>query len=530
MHRVHRDQRGQSLVIVLSLITILFLLGSALAVHASAALRATRASEGQGNDFYAADAATELGIWWQRNGKAGNPPAQTINGVTTSTTINVSGGGGGSCPAEPRPMWMTGLETGFVALNSVQVGLISGSPNNPLIDWAFGGGDAGVVTSPVRTGNYALRIHPLAYPGTGAYYSIDKNSQTIASTLVMRFSVRLAAIPTGDADIMSFNFNGGNYLALYYKASIGKWAMQFTPALVHTFTGTYAAGPTVTAGTWYNFDLRLIDANPRTAEWQVDGTAYSSVSSSEAATAGFIAWFFGHNNGDNADITMYFDDMMASSRSSDYPLGDVKIAPLLPNGIGTSAGATNFQNNDNSAINATTWQRLDEIPMTGTTDYVKQVAVGTGSQYVEIAFADTTETCIRGASIAAAFHSAGTQGNNAAFNTVANGINVTIASIDPSETSLRYAQGMVSQNTLTPGVGPWTQAVINGTMVRVGMSGDVSPNPYFDALLMEYGYRPQIGGPATVTIIGTGGASTVTTDYTDVGAGVPTLDTWTVTK
>src|SRR5687767_12762187 len=112
--RHHRDERGQSLVIVLSLITILFLLGSALAVHASAALRATRASAGQGDDFYAADAATELGIWWQRNGKAGNPPAQTINGVTTSTTISTAGGGGGSCPTGPSIKWMNGFESGVI--------------------------------------------------------------------------------------------------------------------------------------------------------------------------------------------------------------------------------------------------------------------------------------------------------------------------------------------------------------------------------------------------------------------------------
>src|SRR5919206_1129863 len=105
-----RGERGQSLVIVLSLITLLFLLGSSIAVHASVALRATRAIEGQGDEYYAADAATELGIWWQRNGKAGNPPAQTINGVTTSTTITTAGGGGGgSCPASPTPIWMTGV-------------------------------------------------------------------------------------------------------------------------------------------------------------------------------------------------------------------------------------------------------------------------------------------------------------------------------------------------------------------------------------------------------------------------------------
>src|SRR2546423_10267865 len=113
---LRRGDRGQSLVIVLSLITLFFLLGSALAVHASAALRATRANDAQGDDFYAADAATELGIWWQRNGKAGNPPAQTINGVTTSTTITSAGGGGGSCPAEPKPIFMTGFEGGYLPL------------------------------------------------------------------------------------------------------------------------------------------------------------------------------------------------------------------------------------------------------------------------------------------------------------------------------------------------------------------------------------------------------------------------------
>src|SRR5205814_1558481 len=93
---------------------LLFLLGSAIAVHGSVALRATRTSEAQSDDFYAADAATELGIWWQRNGKAGNPPAQTINGITTSTTVTTSGGGGGSCPADNTPVWMNGFEMGTV--------------------------------------------------------------------------------------------------------------------------------------------------------------------------------------------------------------------------------------------------------------------------------------------------------------------------------------------------------------------------------------------------------------------------------
>jgi hypothetical protein len=94
---------------------------------------------------------------------------------------------------------------------------------------------------------------------------------------------------------------------------------------------------------------------------------------------------------------------------------------------------------------------------------------------------------------------------------------------------LRYAQGVVSANGV-PGGGPWTQAAINSIEARFGMSTDISPVPYLDAVLLEYGYRPMTGGPATVTIVGTGGASTATTTYPDAGAGVPTLSTWTVTK
>jgi hypothetical protein len=528
MHRLHRDERGQSLVVVLSLITIMFLLGSSLAVHASVALRATRATEGQADDFYAADAATELGIWWQRNGKAGNPPAQTINGVTTSTTITSVGGGGGSCPAEPRPMWMTGLESGFIATNGIQVTLLSGSPNDPLIDWGFGVGDVGVVSSPVRTGTYAMRVHPT--PATTAYYTVDKNSQNIAAVLVIRVSIRLAALPSADADVLSFNHGAGKWLGLFYKASLGSWALTYGST---DLTGAYVAGPSVTAGTWYSFDLRLnANTNPRSVDWYVDGTQYTSLSSSETATAGIVNYWFGHSSffaGSIPDYTVYFDDMMASSRSTDYPLGDVKIAPLLPDGMGTHNGPTNFQNNGGTGIDATSWQRIDDIPMTAATDYLAQVT-SAGGAYLSITFQDTAETCIRGASIAAAYHSAATQGNNAALNTVANGFNNTIYSFDPSETSLRYGQGMVSQNSLTPGVGPWTQAIINDLTARFGMSGDATPDPYLDSILMEYGYRPLTGGPATVTIVGTGGGSTVTTDYLDAGAGAPTLDTWTVTK
>jgi Tfp pilus assembly protein PilX len=526
MLRLHRDERGQSLVIVLSLITIMFLLGSSLAVHASVALRSTQTSEAQADDFYAADAATELGIWWQRNGKAGNPPAQTINGVTTSTTISTAGGGGGSCPAaEPKPTWLTGLEHGT---------LWSGTSNIPS---GTGGGfwdragDVTIVSSPVRTGDYALRVHPTATTRASVGV-IDLYGVGMGPDLAVRFSVRLDVLPSVDSKIAVVNTGGcspcgaHNKLYLYYRAGTQTWQMGYTLA--------EAVGSVpVTAGTWYNVDIHTNPvANTRFAEWQLDGVAQPNVGPYADPAGGWTRPYlqFGVPFADaSMDYTAYYDDIFISSVTADYPLGNMKIERLLPNAMGTHNGPTSFQNDDNSAINATTWQRLDDFPMTSTTDYVKQITAS-GGGYVAIEFENTTETCIRGASLIAAIHAANTQGNNAALNSVTNGFNYTLYAGDWSEITLRYSQRVVTQNASVPGTGPWTQAVINGITARFGMSTDVNPIPYIDAVLMEYAYRPMTGGPATITIVGTGGASTVTTDYLDAGAGVPTLDNWTVTK
>ena len=93
---LHQAESGQALVIVLGLITFLFLTGTALAAQASVALRAGASNVGEAALLHAADAGGELGIWWQRNGKAGNPPQITINGLAVSTTVSTAAGGAGT--------------------------------------------------------------------------------------------------------------------------------------------------------------------------------------------------------------------------------------------------------------------------------------------------------------------------------------------------------------------------------------------------------------------------------------------------
>jgi hypothetical protein len=101
-------------------------------------------------------------------------------------------------------------------------------------------------------------------------------------------------------------------------------------------------------------------------------------------------------------------------------------------------------------------------------------------------------------------------------------------------TTVSYAQGVLTTICCPsdPGVGPWTQAAVNGAWAQFGYCTNTTSTrrPELHSVILELAYRTLTGGPATVTIVGTGGGSTVTTDYPDAGAGAPVLSTWTVTK
>jgi hypothetical protein len=530
MHRVPRDQRGQSLVIVLSLITILFLLGSALAVHASAALRATRASEGQGDDFYAADAATELGIWWQRNGKAGNPPAQTINGVTTSTTISTAGGGGGSCPAAPSITWMNGFENGWVWQAS------GANANNLAGGFTLQSGAAGIVdavASPARTGGFSMRIAPNSASGNYAYLEAPYGV-ALGNWQVVHVAIRFGALPTKEANVISLtpvSASGWAHPAgyLYYKPSTGKWAVGLGSSSI---TVSQESSVSVALDTWYTFDLRMqvIGTNTRMLEWYIDGVAQPAASVVDSAGSGsgprvaFGQYVLTSPNYGSA-YTAYFDDVVISLNSADFPIGDINISPIKPDGMGTNVNPGSFEHYNTNPISATSWQTLTETPMDTNVGSIRQIVVGATS-YIETTLQDTTQTCILGADAVMATHPAGTSTNNHKTSIFDGATESILYSGDASiaNTALAFAI-----RPITPG-GAWTQARVNGLKLRFGYGSDINPNLSWDAALVEVAWATVSGGPATVTIVGTGGASTATTTYPDAGAGVPTLSTWTVTK
>jgi hypothetical protein len=345
MHRLHRDQSGQSLPVILALITVLFLLGSALATHVSVAIQATVANEAQAGDLDAADAGAELGMWWQRNGKAGNPPSITVNGLSVASTVGTSGAV--PCPTR-SPVKVTGFEHGVVSATG---GGIFSAVNG-----------TGITADSVaaRTGSYSLKDTDPVGTASDASLAIG------AGVAVARVYLRLASLPVADVnELLLLDAAAGSDLRLGYQASSAKLTLRFAN------TAVTVASSTVSAGTWYRIDLRFgASTNPRTADWQVDGVAQTALSSAE--TASTVASLRLGSTVVADTFTANYDDVFISATSGDYPIGAGTVVGLRPDGMGTNNTPGSFRNDDGTAIDANTYLRLDDSPMTGLTDYIRQ--------------------------------------------------------------------------------------------------------------------------------------------------------------
>jgi hypothetical protein len=495
VRRLHRDERGQSLAIILALVTVLFLMGSALAAHASVALRTTVANETQAGDLHAADAGAELGMWWQRNGKAGNPPNITVNALTVNTTVGITGFV--PCPT-PSLTKVTGFEYGAVSQSG---GGLFSNVNG-----------AGVTSDNAvsRSGTYSLRI----VDPTGANHSARITAA--GNIAVIRIYLRLASLPAADVqELLSVAPAAGNLLRLGYQASSQRLTLRFANAAVTVATST------VSTATWYRLDLRFVaNANPRTADWQINGVAQTSISNAAAATTVGTVRF---GSTVNADVyTVNYDDVVVSTTSGDYPIGSGTVVGLRPNGMGTSATPGSFRNDDGSAIDANTYTRLDDDPMTSLTAYVRQQTIGAAA-YVELTMDDTSANCVVGVSGVLAYHAQTATADNGKTSFFDGGTERIVFSGDMSEITAFYRSAIVA-----PAAANWTPSAVNGLRARIGYSGDVTPNPYWDSLLLEV--ATGITVPGTVTVTSSAGNSTVTTTYTDVGNASPTLLSWSTTQ
>jgi hypothetical protein len=391
--------------------------------------------------------------------------SSSYNGVTANPTSNFTAAASFGCtPPTVNPVWMTGFEHG-VNTAATGSGLLD-------IDW----NSSATITSDTavkRNGSYALKIVKTSTSFTGG------RSRTVASSMVVfRIAFRLNALPSGDVrDFLGvWDSTGDDALNIGYNNASQKLSVGFSGGTQRL------SASTLSAGTWYLLDVRAnYGVNTHTADWQLNGTPQTQATKNSSAETPNEIWL-GPDNSD-AVITVWFDDFIISQTSGDYPIGDGKVLGLSPN-------AVNSINNPSSVLktsggvdpDSTSWQLVDDVPVSGGADHIRQMAINTGA-YVALDMADTAETCINGVQGEVAYASQNT--NNAVAKTslydggtervVYNGL------MNPGAT-VSYKSAIVS-----PASGTWTMAKVNALTMRVGhMSAMTSNYVAWGALMVEY--------------------------------------------
>ena len=319
--------------------------------------------------------------------------------------------------------------------------------------------------STFRYGAYSLRIADASATSTIS----ARKTFTASNVVVARFAVRLATLPSVNSSLAYVD--SGTDLVFGYDSG------------THRFTVT--AGTSTTHLGEYRQRGHLVRDRPalrpaRQPESRRLASERSGPSAGLARRGGVDGHRFAFGATANASVyTANFDDIFVANQATAYPLGNGRVVRLLVNGMGARSSAGDFRDDDNTAIDANSWQRLDEVPMTSIADYVLQ-SNNNANGYLELTFGNTTETCIRDVSAVLAYRSA-TNGANDGKGSIFSGTTESVIfSGDMSSTTVLYASAIVD-----PATAPWSQAAVDALVARVGFSSDANPDPYWDAIVLE---------------------------------------------
>jgi hypothetical protein len=374
--------------------------------------------------------------------------------ATTSNSGNAFSAAATFPPActAATPYRLTGFEHGLVNTN-----LFNAVTGSAVID-----------ASKRRSGVYSAKVTKASGPTA----SITEASEVGVQTNVVSVALLLDALPVGDVSRFLSVSGAGSALDLGYQASSQKLTLRWgTGALTTSST-------TVAAGAWYPIDLRVdTSANPRTAQWRLNGVPQTSVSSAEAV-GNQTSVVLGSSTTTDA-FTTHYDDYMRSKTLGDYPVGPVTVRALRPNGMGVHVGATRFLNDDSTAVDALSYTRVDESPMDSSADGVIQVSASATS-YVELSWADITDTCVKGVQAVVSQHKSGSPGDAMKTSVFDGTTERVVYSGDAGGTAVTQKTAVIP-----PASAPWTPAAVNALVVRIGYSTDVSPTPVWDSLLLE---------------------------------------------
>ena len=372
--------------------------------------------------------------------------------------------------------------------------------------WSAVSGTTTVVTSgpsPMRS-TRCFRMQP-----NNSVIQLDHTfASAIASpaTFVGRCYVYFASLPASDMPLFTANPSGTSG-SLTYQSSSGAIKTQGA-------SGSFgASGVAVTTGQWYCLDLKAVLNTTLTVDGAVNGVALAQRSEAASAASCTSVRIQGNTAG-TADV--YFDDVLVSGTSGDYPIGDGTVVGLYPNADATSDAATPTQrqmdhcwtpNTDfgkgaggatsmgNQNAEATSWQSLANPLSTSTaTNWIACILNGS-SEWVAWKFDDLpgSAASVNGVMIVWASHSASATSNNLQIQ-IGSGdgaggfvwvTGVPTMSFDLSETTITVPVGIVASANGSA----FTPTLVNGMKAKV-TSSDVNPDAYLDGLCFEVDYVP----------------------------------------
>jgi hypothetical protein len=346
-----------------------------------------------------------------------------------------------------------------------------------------------------RASSYGLRI---VQAGAAAYVRCGNISTSYSA---LGFNVRVVSA-TGTVVVADLNTNG---LAAAAQLLYDSAATKFGVRVGSTGTTSWQSGTTA-LNTWVWIDLRVkTDTTTWHAEWRIETGAntYTDQTAADLTGQATVTLQATLLLGGNAAQTMTadYDDLVMSTYYVAYPLGphQIRLLTVDPAGTPTVSGTTtNFSvftaNGTLGAWNATNARNaVDEVPPTisASADGVTQTA-SAATDYIEFPMSTYTlgpTEFVNGVRMLAPLWSGTGAGAGdlaiRGYDGTTETALATASQITPGAPTAISATVPVWRCAMWQSTNGWTQAELDAAALRVGFSGDATPDMGVEAVYLE---------------------------------------------
>jgi len=341
-------------------------------------------------------------------------------------------------------------------------------------------------TSTVRSGVRSLRANA---DGTTPSTAVAV-AQGSATRWIGRFYIWFSALPSANVALAS-TLNSSTGPLVFFKQSDSK-----IYASIGGTTG--ATGVSVTTGQWYcvDFDFNIQTAGSDFCDVQVDGVACGQATAT-GLSAAQSAFTLGNAGVSTATMDVFYDDLVLSNTSADYPIGPGKVLSFVPDADGTHTATTTTivkgtaaapTGGGNVAGSTDVFNWLNARPIgggaTGATRLVNQQTTG-ATLYAEVDFEPTTEVNPpRAVEVLVVDQQASTAVGDMHIKVNDNGTESVV--LDRTNVAGVITDRYTTKQYATMvGGGDWTLIRFNALKIRFGYSGDANPDQYFRGTMIE---------------------------------------------